>query len=149
MVSWLGLTDELVYEGGRFHPAFDRGLAQPLGCTRWEGEANGYRQLRDDWVGGEFLHGLLGKLLDELVDTFVSEVYDPTWDEPNRTVLVRAPSQAPCGFASYQIVREEVENTWHVWLTQSGLPQTQLVHAMWQRAMKSHAYAHPTARSLV
>ena len=85
----------------------------------------------------------------ELVDTFVSEVYDPTWDEPNRTVLVRGEPARGLTGRSNHIVREEVENTWHVWLTQSGLPQTQLVHAMWQRAMKSHAYSHPTARSLV
>ena len=85
----------------------------------------------------------------ELVADFVREVYEPTWDEPRKTVLVRGEPAAGVMNRPNTNIQEAIRSVWQVWLKQQKLPPQPLSHAMWQRAMKSHAYSHPTARSLV
>ncbi|OOV35771.1 hypothetical protein BV53_03005 [Candidatus Synechococcus spongiarum LMB bulk15N] len=45
-------------------------------------------------------------------------------------------------------VKEEVQNAWHAWLQGQGLSDLRLAHSVWQVAMKTYAYQHPTAQSL-
>ena len=85
----------------------------------------------------------------ELVADFVREVYEPVWDEPRKTVLVRGEPAAGVMNRPNTNIQEAIRSVWQAWLKQQKLPPQPLSHAMWQRAMKSYAYAHPTARSLV